>query len=182
MTDGKNESVVPSKPLTVDITPVKEESVEVATKIMRENNPDKVKDLTHLFNVLQAKKNVARVMKLDGLLDHVSDAMLDRFEKRPDEFSNQDLIAYMNTVQTAIEKATKSVNMVDETPAIVVNNNTQVNVDNGTCGGLDRESRERVADFIKKVLENAQKKDYEDTAVETTAEDITDGGTNNDVQ
>ena len=54
MTDGKNESVVPSKPLTVDITPVKEESVEVATKIMRENNPDKVKDLTHLFNVLQA--------------------------------------------------------------------------------------------------------------------------------
>lgn len=182
MTDGKNESVVPSKPLTVDITPVKEESVEVATKIMRENNPDKVKDLTHLFNMLQAKKNVARVMKLDGLLDHVSDAMLDRFEKRPDEFSNQDLIAYMNTVQTAIEKATKSVNMVDEAPAIVVNNNTQVNVDNGTGGGLDRESRERVADFIKKVLENAQKKDYEDTAVETTAEDITDGGTNNDVQ
>lgn len=182
MADEKNESVVPAKPLSVDTTPVKEESVEVATKIMRENDPDKVKDLTHLFNLLQAKKNVARVMKLDGLLDHVSDAMLDRFEKRPDEFSNQDLIAYMNTVQTAIEKATKSVNMVDEAPAIVVNNNTQVNVDNSGGNGLDRESRERVADFIKKVLENAQKKEYEDKTVETTAEDITDGGTNNDVQ
>ena len=156
--------VVSSK---LDVTPLKEKTEEVANQIIAEDDTDKVKDLTHLFNLLQAKKNVLRVMQLDGLLDHVSEAMLTRFEKRPDEFSNSDLISYMNTLQTAIEKSSKSVNMVDESPAIVVNN-TQVNLGD-TQDTLSRESREKVADFIKKVLENS--KNSEDIIV-TEGEDV----------
>ena len=165
-TDVVNSStgVVSSK---LDVTPLKEKTEEVANQIIAEDDTDKVKDLTHLFNLLQAKKNVLRVMQLDGLLDHVSEAMLTRFEKRPDEFSNSDLISYMNTLQTAIEKSSKSVNMVDESPAIVVNN-TQVNLGD-TQDTLSRESREKVADFIKKVLENS--KNSEDIIV-TEGEDV----------
>lgn len=165
-TDVVNSStgVVSSK---LDVTPLKEKTEEVANQIIAEDDTDKVKDLTHLFNLLQAKKNVLRVMQLDGLLDHVSEAMLARFEKRPDEFSNSDLISYMNTLQTAIEKSSKSVNMVEESPAIVVNN-TQVNLGD-TQDTLSRESREKVADFIKKVLENS--KNSEDIIV-TEGEDV----------
>lgn len=165
-TDVVNSStgVVSSK---LDVTPLKEKTEEVANQIIAEDDTDKVKDLTHLFNLLQAKKNVLRVMQLDGLLDHVSEAMLTRFEKRPDEFSNSDLISYMNTLQTAIEKSSKSVNMVDESPAIVVNN-TQVNLGD-TQDTLSRESREKVADFIKKVIENSQKS--EDIII-TEGEDV----------
>lgn len=52
-----------------------------------------------------AKKNALRVLKLNDLLDQVSDKMMERFEKRPEEFSHRDLIDYMNTVSTTIERA-----------------------------------------------------------------------------
>ena len=55
----------------------------------------------------------------------------------------------MNTMNTAMEKAHKQINEVDAVPAIQVNqqNNTVIMGD-----GLDRESRERVFEFIKNAL------------------------------
>ena len=86
-----------------------------------ENDIDKVKDLTHLFNLNQAKKNVLRVLKLNSLLDKVSDQMIERFTKQPGAFSNSDLLNYMQVTQSAIDRANKALNLVDETPAIQIN-------------------------------------------------------------
>lgn len=71
---------------------------------MKETDVQKVKDLTHLFNLNMAKKNTLRVLKLNELLDKVSECMDDRFKHRSDEFSNKDLIDYMNTISSVLDK------------------------------------------------------------------------------
>lgn len=79
--------------------------------------------------------------------------MKERIMKRADQFSNKDLLDYLNTMNTAMEKAHKQINEVDAVPAIQFNqqNNTVIMSD-----GLDRESRERVFDFVKNALNNLQ--------------------------
>ena len=133
---------------TVDID---NQSKQLAQHILDESDIEKVKELTQLFNLNQAKKNVLRVMKLNGLLDTVSDKIIDRFDKYPDNFSNDDLIKYLQVTQTAIEKANKNLSLVDETPTIQVNHNNQLNVNISET--LDRNSRERVLSFVKSVLQ-----------------------------
>ena len=125
---------------------------KTAQSILAENDLDKVKDLTHLFNLNQAKKNVVRIMKLNGLMDTVADKIIERFEKYPDNFSNAELLSYLQVTQNTIEKASKSLELIDETPTIQFNNNTQVNV--SIIDSLDRESKARVADVIRSILNN----------------------------
>ena len=123
---------------------------QIAHDIIKEDNVDTIKDLTHLFNLNQAKKNVIRLMKLNGLLDTVSDKIIERFEKYPDNFSNEDLIKYLQVTENAIDKANKNLSLVDDTPIIQVNHNNQVNVNLiDTC---DKESKERILDFVNSVL------------------------------
>ena len=138
----------------VDTIPLDEQTKELATKIINEQDIDKVKDLTALFNLNQNKKNVVRVMKLNALLDTISDSIIDRFEKRPGEFSNDDLIKYMQVTENAIDRANKSLALVDETPAIQLQQNNQTNI-NVQFNSLDRESRERVAEAVKALLAKA---------------------------
>ena len=42
---------------------------EIANKIMQETDDSSIKNLTHLFNLNQAKKNALRILKLNSLLD-----------------------------------------------------------------------------------------------------------------
>lgn len=127
-----------------------DQTLTIAKDILAENDLKKVKDLTHLFNLNMSKKNAIRVMTMNGLLDKITDQMVTRFEKHPDNFSNADLLNYLQVTQNAMEKASKSLNLVDETPAIQINHNNQVNVN--ILDGLDRESRERIAAALKAVL------------------------------
>ena len=138
----------------IDTIPLDKQTGELAQKIIDEQDIDKVKDLTALFNLNQNKKNVVRVMKLNSLLDTISDSIIDRFEKRPGEFSNEDLIKYMQVTENAIDRANKSLALVDETPAIQLQQNNQTNI-NVQFNSLDRESRERVADAVKALLAKA---------------------------
>lgn len=153
---------------TVDID---NQSKQLAQHILDESDVEKVKELTQLFNLNQAKKNVLRVMKLNGLLDTVSDKIIDRFDKFPDNFSNDDLIKYLQVTQTAIEKANKNLNLVDETPIIQVNHNNQLNVNISET--LDRDSRERVLAFVKAALQQntAEETDFVEIEEEVNADE-----------
>ncbi len=131
----------------VNMLPLDVSNKEIATNIIEASDPDNIKNLTNLFNLNQAKKNVVRVMKLNGLLDKVQDQMIERFEKRPGEFSNTDLLNYMQVTQSAIDRANKSLNMVDNLPAITLN---QVNIN--SAPELSKDSRDRVADAVKSIL------------------------------
>ena len=126
------------------------QTTDIAQRIMDETDVDKVKDLTNLFNLNAQKRNVARVLKMTDLLDKVTDQVLTRFERTPDNFSNEDLIKFMQVTENSIEKANKALSQVDQTPAIQYQQNNQVNINIGES--LNRESRQRVTDTVQAFL------------------------------
>ena len=136
----------------VDLIPLDTNTNTIAQQIVNETDLKKVQDLTHLFNLNQAKKNVLRILKLNSLLDKVSDQMIDRFVKCPDQFSNGDLLNYLTVTQNAIDRANKALNLVDDSPSITLN---QVNVNVGT-EALDRDSRAKITEAINQILQNSK--------------------------
>ena len=134
----------------LDLVPLDSETRKIAQQILDEHDVDKVKDLTNLFNLNAQKRNVMRVMKMNELLDNVTDQIMERFQKTPANFSNEDLIKFMQVTETSIERANKSLNLVEQTPAIQYQQNNQVNINIGS--ELDRESRQRVTDTVQAIL------------------------------
>ena len=122
-------------------------SEDLIKNIVLEQDPDRLKDLVSLFNTVQSKKNIVRVDAFSKLLDKISDQMIERIEKKPGEFSNKDLLDYLNAVRSAMDKSDivpENINMP------VIQNNTQVNLNIDT--GLSKESKERVADAVNSIL------------------------------
>lgn len=140
----------------ISTDPLEIQTADIAKEIIESDNPDKVKDLTGLFNLTQVKKNVLRVLKLNGLLDKVSDEMVERFEAFPGAFTNVELLNYLQVVQNSIEKANKGVTQVDTTTPI---NMQQNNVTINMVDGLDKDSRDRVLDAVRAILNNARVSD-----------------------
>lgn len=134
----------------LNLAPLDNQTTQIAQQILDEQDVNKVKDLTALFNLNAQKRSVMRVIRMNELLDNVTDRVIERFEKTPDNFSNDDLIKYMQVTEAAIERANKQLNLVDETPAIQLQQNNQVNVN--IIDSLDRDSRERVADALKAIF------------------------------
>ena len=141
--------IVQNEPI-LDLKPLDAQTQQIAQEILDETDIDKVKDLTNLFNLNAQKRNVMRVIKMNDLLDKVTDQVITRFEKRPDNFSNDDLIKYMQVTENAIDRASKHLNLVEETPPIQLMQNNQVNIN--IDSGLDRDSRERVMDAVRAIL------------------------------
>jgi hypothetical protein len=122
-------------------------SEDLITKIVAENNSEKLKDLVSLFNVNQSKKNIIRADIFSKLLDKISIQMVERFEKKPGEFSNKDLLDYLTAVRSAIDKS----DIIPEDITIpVIQNNTQVNVN--IDNNLSTESKERIADAVSYIM------------------------------
>lgn len=152
----------------LDLTQLDEKTQQIAQEIIEEQDIDRVKDLTALFNLNAQKRNVMRVIKMNNLLDKVTDQVIERFDKRPDNFSNDDLIKYMQVTESAIDKASKNLNLVEETPPIQLMQNNQVNINIGS--DLDRDGRERVLNTVANLI--AQMQNNNDNVIEV--DDITD--------
>ena len=180
--DLQQVSQIDQQPVSIDdlisVIPLDNQTAKVTNELIEEQDLDKVKNLTKLFNLNQAKRNAIRVMKLNSLLDKVSDQMIERFNKKPGEFSNKELLDYMSVVQSTIDRANKSIELVDQTPAIVINQqNNQVNIDNSPV--LDSESRMRVVEAVKGImntlnLKNVPEQIQEISEFEENEEDFND--------
>lgn len=141
----------------INLIPLDDKTNDIANKIVEEDDLEETKKLINLFNLHQAKKNVLRVLKFNSLLDKVSDQMLARFEKCPGEFSNGDLINYLTVTQNAIDRANKSIALVDETPMIQFN---QVNIANPEQS-LSRESKENIIKAVQALMTKAKELNLE---------------------
>ncbi len=126
-------------------------SEELVTKIVGEEDSDKLKDLVGLFNVNQSKKNIVRAVIYSRLLDKISLQMVERLDKKSGEFSNKDLLEYLTAVRTAIDKSDISPENIN---IPIIQNNTQVNVN--IDGGFNRESKEKIIDSVRAILERAK--------------------------
>ena len=98
-----------------EIVKVDDSTKNLIARIMEEENAVKLKDLTHLFKVHMAKKNIVRIIKYYDMIDLVNKQTFKRLEARPDEISNKDLISFMTTFLTTIEKTTETLSTLDDT-------------------------------------------------------------------
>ena len=128
-------------------------SEEVVSKLIESQDADEIQRLTQLFNVNQLKKDALRVLKLNDILDKLDDQVAERVEKYPDQFSNADLLNYVNAVQQNISKSAQSVGTLNQTPLIQFNQQNNISVE-GT--ELNRESREKIIDIVRQFL-NSEK-------------------------
>lgn len=146
----------------VDTSNLDAKNIELAQNIIDEEDISKVKDMINLFNLTQTKKNVIRAMKLSGLYDSVSDKLIERLQKRPDEISYKELVDIFNATQKAIDSANKSLGLIDEVPAIQLNQqNINISVDNED--ELSRDSKIKVMEAVKAFLDS--QKDNNDVEI-----------------
>jgi hypothetical protein len=183
--EDKNELIVPeSNDLSILTDPEKvaearkvlnAESLALIAQIVDEQNLERTKDLTHLFNVNQNKKTMIRVNKLSDLMDVITDQAVARFTNRPDEISNQDLMNSLKTVQDLIERGTKQAAGVQETPLIQINQQTnEVNVNTDSGQNLGRDSRERVKNAVNTLLAGLLQQQQQQADADIIFEDKTE--------
>lgn len=128
-------------------------SEEVVSKLIESQDADEIQRLTQLFNVNQLKKDALRVLKLNDILDKLDDQVAERVEKYPDQFSNADLLNYVNAVQQNISKSAQNVGTLNQTPLIQFNQQNNISVEGAE---LNRESREKIVDIVRQFL-NSEK-------------------------
>ena len=134
----------------LNLQPLDEQTKDIAQKILEEQDVDKIKNLTNLFNLNAQKRNVMRVIQMNGLLDDVTSEIVRRFESKPDNFSNEELLKYMQITENAIDRANKHLNLVEETGPIQYQQNNQVNIN--IVDTLDRDSKDRVLEYVNSIL------------------------------
>lgn len=149
----------------LSVTNIDSKSEDLAQQILDTEDVKQVQDLTNLFNLNSQKRNVVRILKMNDLLDKVTDQMIERFKKNPNNFSNEDLLKYMQVTENSIEKANKNLSQIEDTPPIqLTQNNVTVNLEQP---GLSRESKQRVLSVVDQILKNtnATLENYVDTYV-----------------
>ena len=141
----------------------------LVAQIVEETDSKEIKDLLQQFNLNHTKKQIVRSAVFDQLMDHITDQMQERITKRGDQFSNKDLLDYLNTINASIDKTQKQIQEVDAIPVIQVTQQTNNIL---FADSLDRESRERITNAIQLFKQQLQQK--EETNSEITDISISD--------
>lgn len=129
-----------------------DESKKLTEQIISEDDPNKLENLSKLFEVNQMKKNIARINKLSSLLEIVDDEVLNRFACTPEGFDNTELLKYMESTQKAINDMSRE--MKDVPMVQIYNQTNEINI--GNSSGLSQESRKKVMDVVRYFLENSK--------------------------
>ena len=146
---------------------VDDKAKEISKEIAKAVNKSELDSLYDMFKINDTKKNIFRINKLNHLLDKVTDEAMTRFENRPGEMSNKEVIDYMNAIQNQIERSKNTVDSIKEINAVQVNNTVNVNINN-EVSTLSRESREKIIDAIKNILTSTSN----DTIIDIKSEDV----------
>lgn len=149
---------------------------EVIKDLIAANTRDELKKQIDLFDVNQAKKNAARIIKLEQLRGKVEDQMMDRFNKRPDQMSNRELLDFLTTISSQIDSSQKVVDSIetkDLAKQVALSSDsstptTQYNINLGT--DINKDSKDNVVDAIKDILSLLQSAAVETPDVENLEE------------
>jgi len=147
------------------LLPLDQQEEKIITDIIKAPNQKELQEQFDLFNINQSKKNALRIIKLNSLLDKVEDQAIERFEKKPDQVSNKELLEYMQVVAGQIDRSQKYIETIKDKPMIKVTDKSQtVNVNIGT--ELDKDSKERVMDAIQNLLKQLNKTEEEPKVID----------------
>lgn len=156
----------------LSLSPVSVEDQSIASNIIAETDMKSLKELIDKFNVNQTKRTAFRVLQYNNLLDKVSAEMDKRLANCSDEFTNAELLQYLQAIQLLMDKSNKNLTTFDLDAIPQIN----INITNKTeDNGLDRDSRRRVANVVKAVLATLDANKAEDIIeVDETKEEDTD--------
>lgn len=143
---------------------------DITEKFLTETDPKELQTIVDMFNLNIKKKNMLRTTRISEIQDSIVSQIFQRVSSRPDEFSNTDLINYFKVMQETLQKNPSDT----ELPTIHINQNNQVNI-NMDNQGLDRMSRERVANAIRNILSQAKESSVPNTdsgIIDVEPEDI----------
>lgn len=169
--------------MPVETVVLRTEAQKILHQLMTESDADKQKDLTYLFLQNQNKKTMARMTKMDELIDLLVDKTMDRFQNHADEVTTKELIDGLKTVSdlNAKSRAQLTDSSQVEAPLIQINQqNNEVNVGDNKKA-LPRASREKVKNLIVDVI-SALNTSVSENPAESEDADIIDATeeTNND--
>lgn len=160
--DNKEELIIKEQELdtaideTIEQLPLDKQEQEIVEKILLAPTQKELQEQFDLFNIAQSKKNALRIIKLNNLLDKVEDQAIERFENRPSQVSNKELLDYMQVVSNQLDRSQKYIDSLKTTPMInVKNQKNEVNINLGT--ELNSDSKERVIDAINNLLKQLNK-------------------------
>lgn len=125
----------------------KKKELSLSDKLIKTNDFDELNEIVELFNLDLQKKNLIRGVKLSEVQDKVVDQLSMRLTERADNFSNDDLIKYLKTIQETLNKTTVT---TDDIKAPTIQINQQVNVDN--VNNFDAESRKRILSAVNSIM------------------------------
>lgn len=163
-------TLVPIAEEVLEEIPLNASSSDIANKIVKAKSQDELKRYTDLFNMSLAKQNAVRIVKLNSLLDKVNDEAIRRVEKRPDEITNSEVLAYMKTVQESINNAQKNLESLNDKPMITLNQqNNNVTVNLGGDAASNRQSKEKIIEAVRGLLKLSEeiKQSENNTSVQT---------------
>ena len=166
--EDKNDSLeVQAKPISLE-TPID----ELTEKILNETDLEQLDKIKSVFDLNIKKKEILRVNKLNELQDLTIDEMSNRLQNKSGEFSNQDLLGYFKTIQETINKSDTSLDTVNTAAIKVIQNQLNINVN--TEPELNRESKEKVLNAIRSILNNPIQETPEESNVDIVSieEDI----------
>ena len=135
---------------------------DLKSQLLNENNIDNINEIIDLFNVQFKKRDIARLSTLNDLQDKISEQMYERLSKKADQFSNKDLIDYFKAIQDAMSIKDETLSKINN-PAIQINQQ-QLNVNINT--ELNNDSRERVLDIVKQIINDGNVDIIEDLEVD----------------
>jgi len=153
----------------VNVKALDKESVKLINELIAENDMDKVKDLTYLFNVNQNKKTLARNNKLNELMDSLTGEAMNRVNNRPDEITSTELFNMMKITQELMEKGQKQASGITDT-APLIQINQQTNTVNTEGKSFTKESRNKIQNAVSDIL-----KTFGVNPQATTEETVVDG-------
>ena len=158
----------------IDSIPLDIAEKDIIAKIIEAPTRSELQQQFDAFNINQSKKNALRIVKLNSLLGKVEDQAIARFEKRPDQVSNKELLEYINVISGQIDRAQKNVDTLSAAPTInVAAQKTDVTINVGN--DLSRDSKERVMDAISALLKQIKAAtDTQNDQIEVEFEDKTD--------
>lgn len=125
---------------------------ELVNQLMTTNNSSDIENIINLFNFNMKKKNILRVNSYNNLLDKIIEEMSERIEKCSGEFSNKELLEYLNSIQSLAYNKQDSNDV--SIPSITLNT---INMTNNisSLDSIDIDSRKRIQDAIQNVIRNS---------------------------
>lgn len=128
---------------------------DIIDKVLSEDSPENIRDLTELFNNNMRKKDMVRSFKLSGFLEKIEDTLITRVRDNPDDIKTYELLNAIKVVQESLNKTTENVAGIKSTPTIQINQQ----IINSGEEPLSKDSISKVLSLVNKLIKESTKED-----------------------